>query len=253
MTDSSRVLRGTIWTDSGYTIITLNISADYVSADGQVVAGITANFRAYRWTAQTGVQLLTSATSEVGGMLLDGNIIVGAYEYAPNAFRVFRWSTAEGFQVPAQFLAYQWSTAYCLSGDGNYIFGQGDRQNGTVYFRWGEGPPTPMFFGPVSTTYRGDTAIGTVVGIWNEQDGYWDLTALYPHLFADGSTIEALSQISPDGRFIVGTGFHASTRRREAFLIRRGCALDADINKGGVVDDADLLTVLFDFGRSCSR
>jgi len=52
--------------------------------------------------------------------------------------------------------------------------------------------------------------------------------------------------ISPDGRYIVGWGYNASTRRKEAYLLdtRR----TGDVNGDGRVDDADLLIGLFNFG-----
>jgi hypothetical protein len=55
--------------------------------------------------------------------------------------------------------------------------------------------------------------------------------------------------ISPDGRYIVGEGYNAATRRsQEAFLLDTGFPRRGDVNRNGCVDDADLLQVLFAFG-----
>jgi len=79
-----------------------------------------------------------------------------------------------------------------------------------------------------------------------------DLTAVYANILPTGTVLETAKCISPNGRWIIGTGINGSTGRREAFLLDTiGCQLPSDINGDGVVDDADLLQVLFDFGRSC--
>jgi uncharacterized membrane protein len=77
----------------------------------------------------------------------------------------------------------------------------------------------------------------------------------------EGVTLETAFGISPNGRFIVGRAREESVVidldgsptirvRRFGFLLDRRCPLDADVNRDGVVDDADLLQVLFAFGRS---
>jgi hypothetical protein len=66
--------------------------------------------------------------------------------------------------------------------------------------------------------------------------------------------LEWATAISPDGRYIVGWGYNAATGRDEAFLLDTGrsrCTLDGDVNGDRVVDDADLLRVLFNFGNRC--
>jgi uncharacterized membrane protein len=74
-----------------------------------------------------------------------------------------------------------------------------------------------------------------------------------------GVTLETAFGISPNGRFIVGRAREESVVigsdgsliiqvRRVGFLLDRRCPLNADVNRDGVVDDADLLQVLFAFG-----
>jgi uncharacterized membrane protein len=107
-----------------------------------------------------------------------------------------------------------------------------------------------------------------------------DLNQTYAALLGNGSVLTVAWGLSPNGRFIVGWGYNAATRRDEAFLLDTwrtgdtngdGCIDDSDlltvlfafgtpgtgtsrhedINKDGVVDDADLLQVLFNFGGGC--
>jgi len=92
--------------------------------------------------------------------------------------------------------------------------------------------------------------------IWNASTGMRDLNTAYPGVVADGSILERATAISPNGRYIVGIGYNASTRRREAFLLDVAGQLhypSGDVNQDGCVDDFDLLTVLFNFGSSDSQ
>jgi hypothetical protein len=75
-----------------------------------------------------------------------------------------------------------------------------------------------------------------------------DLNTTYASLLTNGSALWAAHAISPDGRYIVGWGRNAATRRGEAFLLDTGFPLRGDVDRNGCVDDADLLAVLFAFG-----
>ncbi|OYT69424.1 MAG: hypothetical protein CFK49_12320 [Armatimonadetes bacterium JP3_11] len=115
---------------------------------------------------------------------------------------------------------------------------------------------------------------------WTSSGGIEDLNSAYASLLTDGSELLNAYAISPDGRYIVGLGYNAATRRYEAYLLDTwrtgdtdgdGCIDDSDllavlfafgtpgtgytrhedINKDGIVDDADLLQVLFNFGQGC--
>lgn len=244
------------WTENSLTLLPYGTYADYISADGETIAGTTADFRVFRWTRTGGYQILTSMTSWVSGLSLDGNTIIGSYQYAPNgySYRIYRWTTAEGFHVPNQFLNYEHQVSYCLSGDGQTIFGAVlSPLSMRGVFRWRGNETVRVYLSePVSTNYRGDIAVAHTI-VWSEVDGYWDITQLYPHLFPNGASVDKMLYISPNGRFIVGSGYRTPNGPEEAFLIRIGCELYADVNRDGVVDDADLLQVLFDFGRSCPR
>ena len=64
--------------------------------------------------------------------------------------------------------------------------------------------------------------------------------------------IDVAYAFSPNGRYIVGGGYNAATRRSEGFLLDTGrCQVEGDVNADDIVDDADLLIVLFNFGQGC--
>jgi hypothetical protein len=75
-----------------------------------------------------------------------------------------------------------------------------------------------------------------------------DLNTTYASLLTNGSGLVEARAISPDGRYIVGRGYNAATRRDEAFLLDTGFPRRGDVDRNGCVDDADLLQVLFAFG-----
>jgi uncharacterized membrane protein len=52
---------------------------------------------------------------------------------------------------------------------------------------------------------------------WTAASGMEDIT--YTYLLIDGSVLYRANAISPDGRYIVGRGYNAATRREEAFLL----------------------------------
>jgi probable HAF family extracellular repeat protein len=112
-----------------------------------------------------------------------------------------------------------WSEAYSVSADGAVVVGWAENAAGEYRaFRW--------------------TASG----------GMDDLNITYASLLTDGSYLDWATAISPDGRYIVGGGYNAATRRYEAFLLDTGFPLRGDVDRNGCVDDADLLQVLFAFG-----
>jgi probable HAF family extracellular repeat protein len=87
-------------------------------------------------------------------------------------------------------LGGDWSWALGVSADGSVVVGEAQNAAGLSYaFRW--------------------TASG----------GMEDLNITYAHLLTDGSKLYAANAISPDGRYVVGGGYNAATRRIEAFLL----------------------------------
>jgi probable HAF family extracellular repeat protein len=54
---------------------------------------------------------------------------------------------------------------------------------------------------------------------WTAARGMESLNLTYAHLLTDGSVLYRANAISPDGRYIVGQGYNAATRRSEAYLL----------------------------------
>jgi probable HAF family extracellular repeat protein len=195
-----------------------------VSADGSVVVGRSDTAdgfgRAFRWTAQGGMQNIDT----IGGLSsvsvsvsANGNVVVGWARNRDQNRRAFRWTAATGMQELGT-LGGNESHAYGVSADGNIVVGWASDANGRAHaFRW--------------TASR----------------GMEDLNRVYSQLLTDGSELWSAEAISPDGRYIVGNGYNAATRRMEAFLLDTKPA--GDVTNDGCVNDTDLLTVLFNFGR----
>jgi probable HAF family extracellular repeat protein len=166
--------------------------ADGVSADGSVVVGWARNAagyrRAFRWTAARGMQDLGTLPggggSEATAVSADGSVVVGYAYDAAGQTRAFRWTAARGMQDLGT-LGGDRSEARGVSADGSVVVGISDGRA----FRW--------------------TAAG----------GMENLNITYAHLLTDGSKLREAYAISPDGRYIVGWGWNAATRRPEAYLL----------------------------------
>ncbi len=213
-----------------------------VSADGSVVVGTAYNagnqWRAFRWASATGMQELGTPGgywSAAYGVSADGTVVVGwADEDGGDNYRAFRWTSATGMRELSGLISnYSW--AYGVSADGNVIVGMAYNVNGySRAFRW-----TPAMvmedLGTLGSDYSwayGVSADGTVVVgwaddvssysracCWNQATGMQDLNTLYASLLTDGSYLATAYAISPDGRYIVGKGYNASTGRDEGFLL----------------------------------
>ncbi len=117
------------------------------------------------------------------------------------------------------------SRAWSVSADGTIVVGDADdAANRFRAFRWRLTDPN------------------TGAGVME------DLNTTYANLLTPGSYLERAYAISPNGRYIVGWGYNAATRRYEAFLLDTGFPPRGDVDRNGCVDDADLLAVLLAFG-----
>jgi probable HAF family extracellular repeat protein len=188
-----------------------------VSADGAVVVGWARNaawqWRAFRWTASGGMQdlgTLGGCCSEAYGVSADGSVVVGWARNAAGWERAFRW-TASGGMRNLGTLGGLVSWAYGVSADGSVVVGES-----------------------LNYAFR-----------WTASRGMENLNTTYASLLTNGSLRQATA-ISPNGRYIVGWGYHNGQPR--AFLLDTGFPLRGDVDRNGCVDDADLLQVLFAFG-----
>ncbi len=245
-----------------------------VSANGAVISGHAFwgySFIAVRW--DNGVirnlgTLSGANASRAWGVSGDGQVVVGAAFYPsqggiPEARAVY-WRGNTIHQLGAVD-GYRRSWAFAASNDGSVVVGYAlsDNANGpSTSIRWVNGQPQNLGWlsgadpdGSIAYGVSGDGEI--VVGNsdgrayrWTPQTGMQNLNTVYAQLLTDGSRLYSANAISPDGRFIVGAGYNAATQRTEAFLLDTCSVHNGDVNASGCVDDADLLQVLFNFGRA---
>jgi uncharacterized membrane protein len=217
-----------------------------VSADGSSVAvegAVLVNERPVRrvfvWR-NGAVQMLPSPFEFAWptGISADGSVVVGGSKSLDDRLPVStrstrfrarhpacRWENGEPsvLNTPEGMLA----VAHDVSADGSVVVG------GMYYF------------GIFYFYYNFDD---TRAVRWT-QAGIEDLNQTYADLLRDGSILVFAHAVSPDGRYIVGTGFNAATGRQEAFLLDTGFPIRGDVTHSGCVDDEDLLRVLLAFGE----
>jgi probable HAF family extracellular repeat protein len=213
-----------------------------VSADGSVVVGkaysAAGRMRAFRWTAAGGMQDLGTPSSdwvEAFGVSADGSVVVGRAANAAGQYRAFRWTAAGGMQDLGTLPGGCCSSAYGVSADGSVVVGWARNAAGQDRaFRWTAvgGMQDLGTLGGGESRAFGVSADGSVVVGWAENaagqtrafrwtaaGGMEDLNSTYAHLLTNGSELRIAYAVSPDGRYIVGSGYNAATERFEAFLL----------------------------------
>jgi probable HAF family extracellular repeat protein len=212
-----------------------------VSADGSVVVGSAQNAagqdRAFRWTAARGMQdlgTLGGRESEAWGVSANGSVVVGRAQNAAGQWRAFRWTAAGGMQDLGT-LGGSGSVAFDVSADGSVVVGWAyNAARRMRAFRWtaARGMQDLGTLGGSESAAWGVSADGSVVVgeaenaagqirafRWTAAGGMEDLNITYAHLLTNGSELREARAISPDGRYIVGTGYNAATGRWEAYLL----------------------------------
>ena len=207
--------------------------AQAISADGSTVvgrgSGTTA--QAFVWTEPTGIQPLgtTSATNTAMDVSADGSVIVGKGNLNGQAWR---WTAAGGVQMLG-YLGGSISQANAVSASGNYIAGfstNATNPNSTSFaeaFLWSESTGMQGLgyldggSRSIATDVSSDgrfvvgqarTADDNVGYIWTETLGMKDINQLLAEAGVDlgGYTINSISAISDDGRYIVGNASNAN-------------------------------------------
>lgn len=110
-----------------------NSSAYDVSDDGHVIVGVTGTGWAFRWTPQSGMNVIaqTPGSSGAYGVSGDGSVVIGYYN--PDQFQgsnnAFRWTQETGVVLLGDLpTGSNTSVAYDVSNDGNVIVGYGSIQ-----------------------------------------------------------------------------------------------------------------------------
>jgi probable HAF family extracellular repeat protein len=221
-------------------------SASDTSRDGRVVVGFARDGcnigRAFRWQESTGMTDLGSSvagrSSYAIGVSANGEVVVGYQEDATGFRRGARWADGKQELLPGPEGVV--STANGANVDGTIVVGRGcapssfrpgdpnvqsawmwTRLNGTrclpaPRFRVSPGPPVNVDANATSDDGRvigGEQGIGsddTDAVIWIDQEPFYLKEYLQahgvPNAFATWINTGAITDISPDGRILVGKG-----------------------------------------------
>ncbi|WP_276607561.1 hypothetical protein [Limisphaera ngatamarikiensis] len=171
-----------------------------ISADARFIAGYTwiddsPEVRAFLWDAVTG-QMRNLGTlggwSVAYGVSIDGRVVVGWSQRVPGGSWVaFWWDADNGQMRDLGTFGGSTSLARSVSQDGRYAVGFAEASNGQ------------------QRAFRYSPQAGVLE----------DLNQTYASLLSNGSLLTMATDISADGRYIVGEGYNAATERTEAFLL----------------------------------
>jgi probable HAF family extracellular repeat protein len=219
-----------------------------VSDDGSLIAGTTifrGKYQAYRWTESEGFLGLGDLsggmeTSAASAISADGNIIVGASK-SPSGQEAFRWTSQSGIVGIGDLPGGQFSSeAIGISPEGLVVIGASDSSAGREAFRWTETSgmeglgflsSSPFESVAIAATHSGQAIVGFSgihndrrAFVWTETVGMLPLQEVLINrygLVAElvGWQLTIAYDISPDGRFIVGSGLNPDGNT-EAWLVR---------------------------------
>ncbi len=220
-----------------------------VSADGSVIVGCAIDSngeqRAFRWTAATGMQDLGSdlGHQQTCGFLpdvpavdvsADGTVVVGTAVANLGGgsynWRAFRWTASTGMQNLGTLGGE--SRAYAISADGSTVVGTSDFTGSQQFtpFRWTSatgmqdiGDPNRDAVSAWGVSLNGSTIVGggRYAFRWTATGGIEDLNQTYFSLVGY-SSLNWATDISSNGRYIVGYGYHLGGMIVEAFLLDTG-------------------------------
>jgi uncharacterized membrane protein len=240
-----------------------------VSADGSVIVGtsIGAVRQAFRWTHETGMELLRDTNgerflNEAFDVSADGSVVVGEMHPTTGRDQAVRWSESSGVTS----LGHNFANA--ISGDGTTIVGT--LSGFTEAFRWTESTGVePLGFlgrgtnsSAIAVSHDGSVVVGHASptaqpgsGIfrWTEAEGMQNVGELLNRagIQIGGWSTMQVRDVSGDGNIIVGTGFTHDGFK--SWLIDltdlEQAMLPGDYSGNGIVEQADLDLVLFNWGK----
>lgn len=190
--------------------------ANGISPDGSVIVGQT-NQRAAAWIDGNWVSVSNTTPSEATDASFLGQTIVGRIISSGFAYQ-------DGIVTLLQPLSgHSSSRANAIDAYAQTIVGSSNATHATMWIRQPNGD-------------------------W----GVIDLNILCQADLAPNDRLVAAQSVSLDGRFIVGFGVRAATNRIEPFIIDLSTCRPTlgDVNLDGIVDDADLIIALFDYGNA---
>lgn len=206
--------------------------ASGASHDGSTISGwlsTVSGRRAFLWSQATGVQdigTLGGMSSWAKKVSDDGLIAVGRADNASGRQRAFRWTAAGGMQDLGSIGGSQ-SDANSISPDGSVIVGW---TNGRA-FKWTAAGGMQDISGTLgisavnSASNNGAVLVGwahfsaTRDAILWSGAGAQNMNTLFASLLSPGSKLWDASDISPNGRYIVGYGWNGATQREEGYIL----------------------------------
>ncbi len=271
--DGSQAMRAYRWTretgmvDLG-TLDGPQAQAFSVSADGSAVVGVSdspAGIRAYRWMLTGGMENLGDlggGASVAYGISADGQVVVGiSVKVWPTEIPAFRWTALTGMQSIGTLGGVQ-GEARAVNADGSAIAGRA--QDATAQWRafhWtaSTGMRDLGTLGGVTAEAYAINADGSIVaGRSRTTEGPWhaarwrvsdvsivaeDLNVVYASLLAPGDVLERALSISPDGRYIAGSGTHDGATRAWILDTRVAYSIKGNIVLGDFLGDITLVPV----------
>ena len=202
-------------------------STEGISSDGKTIVGdvdFGNSRKVFHWTAETGTVPIEGlgAYSESRAVSADGSVITGA-TMGGDAQRAFRW-TAAGGMVSLGTLGTGASIGFGVNSDGSVIVGGASRPGSSEFeaFRWTESGGmigldlNHIFSGSDARAVSDDGLI--VIGgydgggfLWTPELGMRDFLDVVDNVYGLADELQGWTSlnpyaISPDGRYIVGSG-----------------------------------------------